>query len=53
MKEEKTPREDPRKEIESPEPPEAEPLPDQAVEDAAGGLGFAPRFPKTPPGPSA
>ena len=53
MKEEKTLREDPQKEIESPEPPEAEPLPDQAVEDAAGGLGVPSWLPKTPPDPLA
>lgn len=53
MKEEKTLREEPQKEIESPDPPEAEPLPDQAVEDAAGGMGSPSRFPKTPPGPLA
>lgn len=53
MKEEKTPREDPRKETQSPEPPEAEPLPDRAVEEAAGGMGFPSCFPKTPPAPSA
>lgn len=36
MREEKS-REDPRKEIRSPEPPEAEPLPDRDLEEAAGG----------------
>lgn len=52
MREEKS-REDPRKEIESPEPPEAEPLPDRELEDAAGGMGFPSCFPKTPPDPLA
>lgn len=36
MREEKS-REDPRKEIQSPEPPEAEPLPERELEEAAGG----------------
>ena len=40
---EDTPREDPRKE--TPERPEAEPLPDQALGAAAGGCKPMPKYP--------